>query len=62
MLRGGNVERIHEPKEAGLSVSEIARQTGYDRKTIRKYLQTSEPPRYGPRKPQARREGTPRYA
>jgi transposase len=30
----------------GLSVSEIARQTGHDRKTIRKYLTTSQKPQY----------------
>lgn len=31
----------------GLSVSEIARQTGHDRKTIRKYLSAEEKPKYG---------------
>lgn len=56
------MERIRDLKAAGLSVSEIARQTGYDRKTIRKYLEGSEPPRYGPRKPPPPREGPPRYA
>jgi transposase len=30
----------------GLSVSEIARQTGHDRKTIRKYLATAQKPQY----------------
>jgi transposase len=28
----------------GASISEIARQTGYDRRTIRKYVHTSSPP------------------
>lgn len=32
--------------EQGLSVSEIARQTGHDRKTVRKYLLAEEDPRY----------------
>ena len=31
----------------GLSISEIARQTGHDRKTIRKYLLSEEKPKYG---------------
>jgi transposase len=36
----------------GLSVSEIARQSGLDRKTIRRYIERGlEPPAYGPRKP-----------
>ena len=38
----------------GLSVSAIARQTGIDRKTVRKYIERGlEAPSYGPRKPQA---------
>jgi len=35
----------------GLSIREIARQTGHDRKTIRKYLHADEIPKYGPRPP-----------
>ncbi|CAK7261977.1 MULTISPECIES: IS21 family transposase [unclassified Shinella] len=38
----------------GLSVSAIARQTGIDRKTVRKYIERGlEAPTYGPRKPRA---------
>ena len=38
----------------GLSVSAIARQTGIDRKTVRKYIERGlEVPSYGPRKPRA---------
>ena len=36
----------------GLTVSEIARQSGFDRKTIRRYIERGlEAPSYGPRKP-----------
>ena len=36
----------------GLSVSAIARRTGLDRKTVRKYVERGlEPPVYGPRQP-----------
>ena len=36
----------------GLPVSAIARRTGVDRKTVRKYIQAGlEPPHYGPRRP-----------
>ena len=36
----------------GLSVSAIARRTGLDRKTVRKYVESGlEPPAYGPRQP-----------
>jgi transposase len=37
--------------QQGLSISEIARRTGYDRKTVRKQLIEGGPPRYGPRPP-----------
>ena len=36
----------------GLSVSDIARRTGFDRKTVRRYIARGlEPPTYGPRPP-----------
>ncbi len=35
----------------GLSISEIARQTGHDRKTVRKYLLSEEGPKYGTASP-----------
>src|SRR3546814_5730359 len=39
----------------GLSVSAIARESGFDRKTVRRYIERGlEPPRYGPHKPRPR--------
>jgi transposase len=36
----------------GLTVSAIARRTGHDRKTVRKYIERGlEPPAYKPREP-----------
>jgi len=47
---------IHDLKRQGLSVAVIARKTGLDRKTIRKYLDRGlEAPVYGPRQPRPRR-------
>ena len=46
---------ILELHRQGLSVSEIARQTGHDRKTVAKYIERGlEPPAYTPRPPQPR--------
>ena len=43
---------IHDLEKQGLPISEIARQTSQDRKTVRKYLnQGLEAPIYGPRAP-----------
>jgi transposase len=43
---------IQELKKRGLSISAIARQTGLDRKTVKKYLASRlEAPAYSPRKP-----------
>ncbi len=55
MIKLRNVVLIHDLKRQGLSVSAIARQTGFDRKTIRKYLdQGLEAPIYRPRNPRPR--------
>ena len=46
---------IQDLKRQGLGVSEIARQTGLDRKTVRKYLARGlETPTYKSREPRAR--------
>ena len=43
---------ILELQRRGLGISAIARQTGLDRKTVRKYLKRGlEAPVYGPREP-----------
>lgn len=47
---------LHQLKDQGLSVSAMARRTGLDRKTVRKYLaQGLSAPSYGPRAPRPRR-------
>ena len=46
---------VHDLKRQGLSISAIARRTGLDRKTIRKYLEQGlEVPSYSPRAPRVR--------
>ena len=56
MVRLREIVMIHDLKRQGLGVSAIARQTGLDRKTVRKYLeQGMEAARYGPRRPRPRR-------
>lgn len=50
MLRGKDVQEIEELKRQGLSIRAISRLTGYDRKTISKYLiHPAGVPTYGPR-------------
>ena len=50
MLRGKDVQEIEELKRQGLSIRAISRLTGYDRKTISRYLIHPEGvPVYGPR-------------
>jgi transposase len=50
MLRGKDVQEIEELKRQGLSIRAISRLTGYDRKTISRYLIHPEGvPVHGPR-------------
>lgn len=52
LIGNGELFVIHELRHKGLSISAIARRTGLDRKTVRKYLaQGLQAPRYGPRAP-----------
>ena len=54
MIRNGELFVIHELRQEGLSISAIARRTGLDRKTVRKYLKRGlTAPSYGPRSPRA---------
>jgi transposase len=51
VLRGRDVDEVIELKRQGLSVRKISHLTGYDRKTIRRYLAAPEArPVYGPRR------------
>src|ERR1700733_426018 len=50
MLRGKDMQEIEELKRQGLSIRAISRLTGYDRKTVSRYLIHPEGvPVYGPR-------------
>lgn len=51
VLRGADVIEIQHLKRQGLSISEIAAQTGFNRRTIRKYLTAPQVSTYGPRAP-----------
>jgi transposase-like protein len=44
MLTGRKFHMLRDSFDEGLSISEIARQTGHDRKTIRKYINSEIPP------------------
>lgn len=52
MIKLGEVVMIQDLHRQGLSVSAIARASGLDRKTVRRYIDRGlKPPAYGPRKP-----------
>ena len=52
MVKLGEMMMILDLHRQGLSVSAIAKATGADRKTVRKYIELGlEAPSYGPRKP-----------
>ena len=54
MVKLGELIMILDLHRQGLSVSAIARRTGKDPKTVRKYIARGlEPPGYGPRPPRA---------
>jgi transposase len=54
LLRGREVQELKELQRQGMSIQGISKLTGWDRKTIRKYLQQPEAlPEYGPRREQA---------
>ena len=50
MLRGREVKDITELRRQGLTISQIGAVTGFDRKTIRKYLNDPTTPHYVARK------------
>ena len=55
MIKLREIVMIHELKNQGLGISEIARQTGLDRKPVRKHLRRGlQSARYGPRQPRPR--------
>ncbi len=50
MLRGRDVQELKELQRQGMSIQAISKLTGWDRKTIRKYIQAAGlAPEYGPR-------------
>jgi transposase len=54
LLRGRDVQEIKELQRQGMSIHAISQLTGWDRKTIRKYLlEPAGVPVYGPRRAQA---------
>ncbi len=60
MIKLKDIVMIHDLKRQGLSIAAIARETGFDRKTVRRHLARGlEGPSYGP-PPPPRRRGRPR--
>ena len=51
MLRGRDVQELKELQRQGMSIQAISELTGWDRKTIRKYVRAAGVvvPEYGPR-------------
>ena len=50
MFRGRDVQELKELQRQGMSIQAISELTGWDRKTIRKYVQAAGvAPEYGPR-------------
>ena len=50
MLRGKDVQELKDLQRQGMSIQAISELTGWDRKTIRKYMQAAGlAPEYGPR-------------
>jgi len=48
LLRGRDVQELNELQRQGMSIQAISKLTGWDRKTVRKYLlQPSALPEYG---------------
>jgi len=53
LLRGKDVQELKELQRQGMSIQAISELTGWDRKTIRKYMQAAGVvPEYGPRRAQ----------
>src|SRR5262249_38142375 len=53
LLRGKDVQELKELQRQGMSIQAISKLTGWDRKTIRKYMQAAGvAPEYGPRSAQ----------
>jgi transposase len=53
LLRGRDVQELRELQRQGMSIQAISELTGWDRKTIRKYMQAAGVvPEYGPRSAQ----------
>jgi transposase len=49
LLRGRDVQELKELQRQGMSIQAISELTGWDRKTIRKYVQRrGSAPEYGP--------------
>jgi transposase len=53
MLKLEEFLMLRELHEQGLSISEIAKKTGYNRRTVRKYLKSNVPPVAKRRSPKA---------